>query len=237
MRYGKAAAVTMLACNRAGAFQTSLDIFNAFRTDADARVTQQANPPHQDTAAGKGGGTAGGSVSSVALAPPSDALQFPLRSLVVFNEAVEAMRREGMVEEAVELVVTMRARFGVPPDHATFGSALAGCREAGEPALVTALLDALFIELEERQREAREDARAVAAGGKRRLWRQPLLPSDALHSELIGCFGRFGEPRRALRLFAQVGRGAGGVEGGWGRFTSAGVGVGPHESSLWVRVV
>jgi pentatricopeptide repeat protein len=71
------------------------------------------------------------------------------------------MRRQGMMEEAVELVATMRSRFGVPPDHATFGTALAGCREAGEPALVTALLEALFLEAEARERDAREDVRLV----------------------------------------------------------------------------
>eukprot|EP00962_Isochrysis_galbana_P001086 scaffold278_cov82-Isochrysis_galbana.AAC.1 len=226
MRYGRAAAVAMLACNRARSFETALDIFHAVRTDAAGRRTQQQNPPQQqnplqpqnapeqenpprkDTGQGGGGGgtdVAGAGDPILARAPPSasEALHNPLRSVAVFNAAVEAMRRQGMMEEAVELVVTMRERFGVPPDHATFGTALAGCREAGEPALVTALLEALFVEAEARERDAREDARVVAAGGQPRPWMQPLLPSDALHSELIGSFGRFGEPRRALRLFAQ----------------------------------
>ena len=186
MRYGRAAAVAMVACNRARTYETSLDIFRALQRDSADRQRHA-----------RGTALSGELDGSPATTSP-EALHNPFRSVAVFNVAIQAMRKQGLAEEAVELVRAMRREFAVAPDHVTFGTALAACREVGEPALLTMILEALFqeVELQTAGRASQKNGPPLS----------PFLPSDEMHAELIGSFGRFGEPRRALRLFAQVHR-------------------------------
>ena len=105
-------------------------------------------------------------------------------AMFVYNGALDAFRRSRDAPSAVEMLVSMGEQHGVTPDVASYSTALAACRAADRHDLVIQVLSAIA------RRGAIEDEGWVA--------------SDCLHAELMRSFSAAGQPRRALRLYAQL---------------------------------
>ena len=167
MRFERAAADAIFALNRSSQYRLALDIFEALRYETAESAPATAPAPTAPAAP-----ALAASAATAANSP------------FVFNGAIEAMRRLGDVQSAVDLVLNMPTRHGVAPDMASFSTALAACREHQRADLLDELLPPL--------------AASCAAAARQ------FLPSDDVHSELIIGFGLANEPHRALRLFCQL---------------------------------
>ena len=175
MAFTSAAADTIFACNKADMHDVALDIFEAVRFD------KQLSPGKWDAAAGSAAQGAEGGAGDA----PGGAVRADSRgAMFVYNGALDAFRRSRDAPSAVEMLVSMGEQHGVTPDVASYSTALAACRAADRHDLVIQVLSAIA------RRAASEDEGWVA--------------SDCLHAELMRSFSAAGQPRRALRLYAQL---------------------------------
>ena len=104
----------------------------------------------------------------------------------VFNGALDALRRTGDASKAVEMLLAMPIDHGVTPDTCSYTTTLAACRASDRFDLSIHVLSAIA-------RRASTEEGGVG-------W----VNTDDLHAELISCFEKEGQPKRALRLYAQL---------------------------------
>eukprot|EP00965_Chrysotila_dentata_P012540 412361-Pleurochrysis_carterae.AAC.3 len=128
MRIEPSASHVMTACNRAGNYQMTIDIFEALQFDANARSKEGASA--QTSAIGDLGTHA----SSHNVDGEGDTWRSQHLQVFTYNALLQALRRMQRVELAVEMLLFMEAERGVAPDETSYAIVIGACKEEDRQA-------------------------------------------------------------------------------------------------------